>query len=135
MKIVLDTNCLLMAISDRSRYYKIWREFLEGGYSLCITNEILEEYVEVVGRNISERAAEAVVYLMLTRPNVEFYDPHFRFQLIEPDPDDNKFVDCAIAASAKYLVSEDHHFNKLKDIAFPHVDVITIEQFLLEISK
>ena len=72
---------------------------------------------------------------MRTRPNVEFYDPHFRFRLIEADPDDNKFVDCAIAASAKYLVSEDHHFNKLKDIAFPHVDVVTIEQFLLEITK
>lgn len=135
MNIVLDTNCLLIAISDRSRYHKVWREFLEGGYVLCVTNEIIEEYVEVVSRNISERAAEAIVYLILTRPNVQYLDPHFRFRLIEADPDDNKFVDCAIAAGAKYLVSEDHHFDKLKDIAFPHVDVISIEQFLVELDR
>lgn len=135
MKIVLDTNCLLMAISARSRYHIVWRKFLDGKFTLCVTNEIIEEYVEVVGRNISERAAEAVVYLVLTRPNVLFLDPHFRFRLIDADPDDNKFVDCAIAAGAKYLVSEDRHFNILKDISFPHVDVITIEQFLLKMTK
>ena len=135
MKIVLDTNCLLMAISARSRYHTAWSEFLNGGYTLCVTNEIIEEYVEVVSRNISERAAEAVVYLILTRPNVQYLDPHFRFHLIEADPDDNKFVDCAIAAGAKFLVSEDHHFDVLKGIDFPHVEVITIEQFLVEIAK
>lgn len=66
MNIVLDTNCLLMAISDRSRYHKVWREFIEGGYNLCVTNEIIEEYVEVIGRNISERAAEAVVLISMS---------------------------------------------------------------------
>lgn len=46
-----------------------------------------------------------------------------------------KFVDCAIVAGAKYIVSEDHHFDVLKSIDFPHVNVITIEQFLKEIVK
>ena len=135
MRIVLDTNCLLMAISDRSRYHKVWREFIESGYTLCVTNDIIEEYVEVIGRNISERATEAVAYLILTRSNVLYLDPHFRFHLVEADPDDNKFVDCAIAAGAKNLASEDHHFDKLKDIPFPHVDVISIEQFLIELKQ
>ena len=133
MNIVLDTNCLLMAISDRSRYHRIWQAFLRREYSLCITNEIVEEYVEVISRNISERAAEAVTYLIMTRSNVRYIDPHFRFKLIEADPDDNKFVDCAIASGAKYIVTEDHHFDVLKETPFPHVDVISIEQFLLEI--
>ena len=107
MNIVLDTNCLLMAISDRSHYHRIWLAFLKGDYTLCVTNEIIEEYVEVISRNISERAAESVIYLILTLPNVRYLDPHFRFRLITADPDDNKFVDCAIAASAKYIVSEE----------------------------
>lgn len=59
----------------------------------------------------------------------KFYDPHYHFALITQDPDDNKFVDCAIVASADYLVSEDNHFNVLKDIPFPKVNVITLEQF------
>ena len=87
----------------------------------------------MIGRNISERAAEAVVYIIMTRSNVLHIDPHFRFGLIDADPDDNKFVDCAIASNAKYIVSQDHHFDILKTIAFPKVDVVTIEEFLKEI--
>lgn len=133
MRIVLDTNCLLMAISSRNRFHRVWQAFVNGEYTLCVTNEIIEEYVEVIGRNISERAAEAVVYIIMTRSNVMHIDPHFRFGLIEADPDDNKFVDCAIASNAKYIVTQDHHFDILKTIAFPRVDVVTIEDFLMEI--
>ena len=133
MRVVLDTNCLLMAISNRNRFHRVWQAFVNGEYTLCVTNEIIEEYVEVIGRNISTRAAEAVVYIIMTRSNVLHIDPHFRFGLVVADPDDNKFVDCAIAANAKYIVSQDHHFAVLKTIPFPRVDVITIEEFLMEI--
>ena len=43
---------------------------------------------------------------------------YFHFHLIEQDKDDNKFVDCAIAANAKYIVSEDAHFKQLKNNHF-----------------
>lgn len=103
-------------------------------YTLCVTNEIIEEYVEVIGRNINQHVAETVVYIIMTRNNVLHIDPHFRFRLIESDPDDNKFVDCAIASNAKYIVSQDHHFDILKRIPFPKVDVISIDSFLTEIE-
>ena len=134
MNIFLDTNCLLIAISDRSRFHRVWQAFTHGDYTLCVTNEILEEYAEVISRNINERVAQTVIYLIMTLSNVKYIDPHFRFHLITTDPDDNKFVDCAIAASAKYIVTEDHHFEVLKDIPFPRVEVISIEQFLLELA-
>lgn len=134
MDIVLDTNCLLIAISDRSRYHRVWQAFIRGDYALCVTNEIIEEYAEVISRNINERVAQTVIYLIMTLSNVKYIDPHFRFRLITSDPDDNKFVDCAIAANAKYIVTEDHHFDVLKEIQFPRVDVLSIEQFLLEIK-
>lgn len=134
MNIVLDTNCLLIAISDRSHFHRVWQAFTHGDYTLCVTNEILEEYAEVISRNINERVAQTVIYLIMTLSNVKYIDPHFRFHLITTDPDDNKFVDCAIAANAKFIVTEDHHFEVLKDIPFPRVEVISIEQFLLEIA-
>lgn len=56
-------------------------------------------------------------------------DPHFSFGLITVDADDNKFVDCAIVANAHFIVTEDKHFNVLKNIEFPHVDVIGIDDF------
>lgn len=55
---------------------------------------------------------------------------YFHFHLIEQDKDDNKFVDCAIAANAKYIVSEDAHFKQLKNIPFPIVNVIRLGEFM-----
>ncbi len=134
MNIVLDTNCLIMAISDKNRYYKVWQDFLNGKYVLCVTNSIIEEYSEVLARNISPQISELIVTAILNRRNVKRLDPSFEFNIIAADPDDNKFVDCAIAGNAKYIVSQDHHFDVLKRLGFPRIDVITIQQFLVELE-
>jgi predicted nucleic acid-binding protein len=60
---------------------------------------------------------------------------YFSWNLIAADPDDNKFVDCAIAAQARFLVNEDRHFTALRDVEFPKVDVIGIQAFQHEILK
>ena len=124
-----------MSISSRSGYHKIWQSFLAGDFMLCISNEILEEYAEVIARNISVDAARYVIYTIMERANVRQIVPSYRWNLIETDPDDNKFVDCAIAANAKFIVTEDRHFNVLKDIAFPSVPVINIDEFLNELEQ
>ena len=128
--IVLDTNSLLMSVSSKSAYYLVWRSFLSGEYTLCISNDIIEEYYEVIARNLNPRLADAVIYTILTRKNVRKLDPHFRFHLITADEDDNKFVDCAIAANAKCIVTEDHHFSILKTIQYPMVEVMSIDEFM-----
>lgn len=135
MDIVLDTNALVMAVSPRSPYHRVWRSFLQGEYTLCLTNEIIEEYAEVMARNLSASISEAIVNAILLRPNIRRIDPHFSFQLIEADPDDNKFVDCAIVANAHFIVSEDHHFKELQRIPFPRVDVIGINAFLVLLNN
>lgn len=131
MNIVLDTNSLIMSIAPKSPYRKVWDSFLKGAYNLCISNEIIEEYSEVLARNISPTVSEAIVYAILTRPNVIRKDPHFTFELIEADKDDNKFVDCAIASAARCIVTEDKHFRVLKSIPFPRVEVLNIDEFCL----
>lgn len=128
--IVLDTNCLIMAISARSDYFAIWQDFLDRKYNLCISNDILEEYVEVIGRNINPSFAETICYVILNSPNIVFVDPTYSFELIQNDIDDNKFVDCAIVSNAQFIVSNDRHFNALKYIPFPKVEVINIDQYL-----
>ena len=104
--------------------------FIDGEYDLCVSSEILEEYEEVIGRLMSPLAAKIVVEAILKAPNTRRLDPHFRFRLIEKDPDDNKFVDCAISAGADYIVSEDAHFRVLETIPFPSVCVIRLDEFL-----
>ena len=50
-----------------------------------------------------------------------------RLVLITTDPDDNKFIDCAVAAQAKFIVTEDHHYDILQEIDFPKVDIIGLD--------
>ena len=118
-----------MAISAKNDYHLVWQAFLRGDYTLCVSNEIIEEYLEVLSRNINPWVAESIVYAILTRRNVKKLVAYYHFDLIAADPDDNKFVDCAIAANAKFIVSEDHHFDVLKSCTFPKVDVIGLDLF------
>ena len=131
--IVLDTNCLLRSISKRSEFYRVWEEFISGKYTLCVSTEILEEYEEVISSHMSPLAAQLVVETILRANNVRRVDAQFRFGLITADVDDNKFVDCAIVANAKYIVSDDNHFKVLQAIPFPKVDVKHLKDFYEEL--
>ena len=62
-------------------------------------------------------------------PNVHKIETLFHFQLISQDKCDNKFSDCGIASNAHYLVTNDIHFNELKDISFPKINILKIEEF------
>ena len=131
--VVLDTNCLLQSLSQRSQYYKVWEDFVMGRYVLCVSNEILEEYEEIISSHMSSLAARIAVETILRANNVVRVDAQFRFNLITADIDDNKCVDCAIIANADYIVSEDSHFNVLKSIPFPRVEVKRLREFYEEL--
>lgn len=62
-------------------------------------------------------------------------DPRFQFHLIQRDEDDNKFVDCAIAANASFIVTEDRHYDILNSIRFPKVEIIDLDTFVLLLKK
>lgn len=129
-KIVLDTNCLVQIISLHSHYRVAWQAFREGKYLLCVSNDILEEYHEILARVANQIVADNIVNSIIRSPYSRMFDPHYRFELIKKDPDDNKFVDCSIVAGADYIVSEDKHFDVLANITFPHVSVISLEKFV-----
>lgn len=128
--VVIDTNCLLQIIAKKSPYRPIWDAFLKGAFQLCVSNEILEEYQEILEQQITPTIAENVVLLILNKTNVTLIDPYFRLGLVTADPDDNKFVDCAFAAGADYLVSEDKHFKMLNTTPFPQLNVVSLDEFM-----
>lgn len=128
--IVLDTNCLVASLSRKGKYYSIWKDFFGQKYILCYTNEILTEYEEILTLKMGEEISQNVISAICTRRNTLKVDAHFQFNLIQADVDDNKFVDCAIVANASYIVSQDHHFDILKSIDFPKVEVIGIDDFI-----
>lgn len=130
MNIVLDTNCLLMSLSRRGAYYPIWRDFVDGKYTLCVTNEILEEYEEILTQKVGPEIASNVLNAILDLPNTRMLQVYYHLRLITSDPDDDKFVDCAFKANARYIVTEDRHFDILKQIPFPYIDVVGIDDFV-----
>jgi len=127
--IVLDTNCLLVCLASGSKFHIVWTAFLNENYRLCVSNEIITEYEEILAKKISPAFADMIIQVILNSENVAFIHPAFRFNLISTDPDDNKFVDCAIVAGADYIVTNDKHFNVLKSIPFPPITVIDIDTF------
>ena len=129
-RIVLDTNCLIAILSRKGNYFSVWQGLHQGKYILCVSNEILEEYEEILSLKTNTTIASNVIQVIINSPFVEFINTYFHFHLIEQDKDDNKFVDCAIAANARYIVSEDSHFSHLKYIPFPTVDVIRLGEFM-----
>lgn len=129
-KIVLDTNCLLMSIPKISPYRPLWDAFLSDKLTLCVSNEIIEEYLEIISQKTNVHIANNIVSTILNRKNIEMVSPTYRFQMIKSDPDDNKFVDCAIVAGASCIVSNDSHFKELANIPFPKVYVFRIEEYL-----
>lgn len=70
-----------------------------------------------------------VIEIIKQAPNSFPVDAHFHWNLITQDPDDNKFVDCAIVANADFIVSEDRHFKELESVNFPKVIVVILEEF------
>lgn len=130
MNIVLDTNCLLMSLSRRSPYYPVWRDFVDGKYTLCFSNEILAEYEEILTDKVGAEVASNVITAILDLPNTRMIQVYYHLRLITADPDDDKFVDCAFKANARYIVTQDHHYDVLKQTPFPFIDVVGIDEFI-----
>lgn len=130
MKVVLDTNCLLNIVFRNSNYHNVWKSFLNKEYTLCVSNEIMFEYREIIEHFCGDSVlSNFIMQIITTALNVEFVNPTFRFNLIQADQDDNKFVDCAIISGATYIVSNDKHFNVLDKIDWPKLDRKTLIEF------
>lgn len=135
MKVVLDTNVFLVSISKRSRYRPIFDSLLNKAYELLISNEILTEYEEIITRKTNEVVAHNIMEMLTTRSNVQKIDVYYRWNLIAKDEDDNKFIDCAIAGNADFVVSEDKHFKGVNANEFPKISLLKTDGFLQQLQS
>ena len=135
MKIVLDTNCLLQALSNNYGYYCILAALRQGRYTLCCSNDIILEYEEVLKRFFHREIVENFLNFLLYSENVLLVTPYFKWNKITADHDDNKFVDCAFMAGADYIVTNDKHFNILKNFDFPKIEIIDIDTYKQILTK
>ena len=78
----------------------------------------------------NEQLANLLIDTLLNCEHVKRVETYFRYNYIQADKDDNKFVDCALACNARYIVTEDKHFDELKNIPFPRVDIVSLQEFI-----
>jgi uncharacterized protein len=128
-KVVIDTNVLLVSISGRSPHHWIFQKLIKGQFQLFITSDILFEYREIISSHMGNTASESILGVLENLQNVNFINSYYKFELIKKDNDDNKFVDCAIAANADFIITEDKDFKVLRSIPFPRVDILNIKEF------
>ena len=129
LKVVIDTNIFIATIGRKSQFRWIFDCLIRGKIVLCVSNEILLEYREILARKTNREIAENVIEFLSISPFVEKNEVYFNFQLIANDLDDNKFADCAVSSNVAWLVSNDRHFQILKTIEFPKINVLTLPEF------
>ena len=129
-RVVVDTNCLLASLNRNSPFHRLYELFINEAFEWVLSNEILTEYEEILAAHYTTATAQRVVKILVNAPNTCFQEAYFKWQLIEADPDDNKFVDVAIAANADYLLTNDRHFEVLRQLEFPRVPLTGLQAFL-----
>jgi putative PIN family toxin of toxin-antitoxin system len=135
MRIVLDTNVLLVSIGTNSPYRPIFDSILNGNVKLLLSTGIYLEYLEKLEEKTNVVVAKNIINMLLELEKTEAVNVSYRWNLIRTDPDDNKFTDCAIAGAAEYLVSDDKDYDILKQTPFPIIKLLSAKEFLALIKQ
>ncbi len=129
LTVVIDTNVMMVALSPRSNLHWLYQAFINRMFRLVVSNEIVLEYEEQIRYRYDDSAVAEFLLILAEAPNVLHQEPYFKWQLITADKDDNKFSDTYISAAADYLVTHDKHFDILKAISFPVINVVNAYEF------
>ncbi len=129
MRIVLDTNVFISGIFFSSPPFQILKAWKDTKIQFVLSTEILFEY-QKVGETLSAKYSEidiAPIIDLLTIHGEVVETKDISVSICE-DPDDNKFIECAIASNCKLIVSGDKHL--LNVSGFQGIEVIKPRKFI-----
>lgn len=130
MRIILDTNVLASGLFFPGIPLQILKSINQGKYRIIVSQEIVDEYKRTIDK-LADRFPNVInanTQLELIILSSDICQPQ---KLIEPvcaDPDDDKFISCAIAGKTKIVISGDKH---LLDVSgYKGIEVLTPRQFV-----
>lgn len=129
LSIVIDTNVFLVIVPSRSKHHWVFEAIRNNRLTLLISSEIVLEYEEQLGYRYKVDVVDQLLEILTLKRNVRLIFSYYQWKLISADADDNKFVDCAIAGNADYLITHDTDFDVLKTVPFPKVNVVRLDEF------
>ena len=113
MRVVIDTNIFISSFFGGypKRIIDLWKS---GGITLCLTNDIIEEYVDVLRRMDFAGMPEfdELIHLFKRQHNCSYAAKTVSVRACE-DRDDDKFIEAAVSLHAKYIISGDKHLKSL----------------------
>jgi putative PIN family toxin of toxin-antitoxin system len=130
VKVVLDTNIFISSF-----FGGVPREIIDlwktRKITICLSQEIIEEYIEVLNRLGLKNKSEI---FELTKLFAEGYNSIFttktpRLQIVEDDPDDNKFLECAVALDCKVIISGDKHLKNIEK--YTDIEIMSPREFIV----
>ncbi|MFH1995180.1 MAG: putative toxin-antitoxin system toxin component, PIN family [Nitrospinota bacterium] len=129
MRVVIDTNVFVSSFFGGNPR-KVVDQWFSGSLILCASGPILKEYFDVLSRF---RFEDDTLLLRLVATvekssNLLFVDAPKEEQWVVDDPADNKFIACAIALKAGYIVSGDSHLTRMAKIG--NIKILTPFEFL-----
>jgi uncharacterized protein len=126
-KVFLDTNVFVSATFWRGKPYEIVELAARRNIQNYVSGAIINEYESVLRRDFGvdvDRAKQAANTVLLFSM---FIKPTVRHNVVKDDPDDNAIVDCAVAAKADYIITQDKHLLKIK--TFKGIEIITPKEY------
>ena len=133
-RVVVDTNVFISSFfgGNPRKIIDLWKT---GQIVLCLSRPIVDEYVEVLRRMglQNERELEELLSLFAQGFHVLFTAKTPNLTIIEKDPDDNKFIECAVALNSKSIISGDKALQEIKD--YMGIKIQSPKQFIDDFSK
>ena len=117
IRVVVDTNIFVSSFfgGNPRKVIDLWKS---GQIILCLSRPIIDEYVDVLRRMglQNERELEELLSLFAHGFNVLFTAKTPNLNVVEKDPDDDKFIECAVALNSKFIISGDKTLREIGDV-------------------
>lgn len=129
MKVVIDTNIFVSSFfgGNPRKIVDLWRK---EKLTLCLSEDILDEYIEVLKRIglEDEDELEELLSLFSKGFNIVFTTKTPKITLVDEDPDDDKFIECAVALKAEVIITGDKALEAIKE--HMKIKILTPVKFL-----
>jgi len=131
LKIIVDTNCFVSSLIQISYpYYIVAKIISKEDFQLCISQELLEEYFEVLNRKKFSRFPDfynnAQILLASIEGVAKIYKPTTKVSILT-DKDDNKILELADVSKADYIITG--NTNDFTMIRYKRTKIATPKQF------
>ena len=129
MKVVVDTNIFVSSFfgGNPKKIIDLWKN---EKITLCLSNAILDEYIDVLRRigMKDEYELEELLSLFSRGFNILFTTKTTKVKIIKNDPGDDKFIECAAALKADVVITGDREVLAIKE--YMGIKILTPQQFL-----